>query len=77
MTIPTPGSSAFSWLSYDRDSQRLTVRFHDRTCYLYHGVPEHVFTSLTTAPSQGRYFNIEIRHRYSMTRMDYPDLPPL
>jgi hypothetical protein len=75
MTILTPDSSAFSRLSYDRNSQQLTVRFRDRTSYQYHGVPEHIFTSLSSAPSQGRYFNLEIRNRYSATPMDTSDLP--
>jgi hypothetical protein len=75
MMILTPDSSAFSRLSYDRNRQLLTVRFRDRTSYQYHGVPEHIFTSMSSAPSLGRYFNLEIRNRYSVTRMDSLDVP--
>lgn len=74
MTILTPDSSAFSRLSYDRNSQQLTVRFRDQTSYQYYGVPEHIFTSLLSAASPGKYFNLESRNRYSTTLMDSPDL---
>ena len=69
MTI-TSDSSAFSSLSYDPNSRRLTVRFRDQPSYQYHGVPEHIFTSLSSAPSQGKYFNLEIRNHYPAKRMD-------
>jgi hypothetical protein len=72
MMILTSDSGAFSRLTYDRNSQQLTVRFRDQTTYQYHGVPEHIFMLLSSAPSQGRYFNLEIRNRYSATRMDSP-----
>jgi hypothetical protein len=75
MTILTPTSTAFSWISYDPDSHQLIVRFRDRTGYRYDNLPEHVFTLLSTSPSQGRYFNTEIRNHYPATRIESLDTP--
>jgi hypothetical protein len=79
MIIQTPDSTAFCWLHYDNHLRRLTVGFRDRTCHLYRDVPERVFETLITAPSRGRYFNLEIRARYPAEKVEVsgnPELPP-
>jgi hypothetical protein len=52
MTIMTPESTAVCWFSYDDVNHRLTVGFHDQTSYVYTGVPERVFTLLSSAISR-------------------------
>jgi hypothetical protein len=64
MTILTPESTAFCWLSYDTTKHRLTVRFRKQISYQYSDVPEHVFASLSSATSRGSYFNLAIRNSY-------------
>ena len=64
MTVMTPESKAFYWLSYDDVNHRLTVGFRDQTSYEYTGISESVFTLLLSAPSRGRYFNLAIRNLY-------------
>ena len=74
MIILTPTSTAFIWLDYDRASRQLTVGFRDRTSYEHNGVPEQIFELLLSAPSQGRYYNQEIRNRYRSVKVEYRDL---
>jgi hypothetical protein len=71
MTIVTPESTAFCWLSYDDVNHRLTVGFRDQTSYEYSGVPEWVFTLLSSAPSRGRYFNLAIRNFYPSQEVEF------
>jgi len=75
MTILTPESTALSWFSYDAATQRLTVGFRSLVSYQYSGVPEHVFASLATAPSRGRYFNFAIRSWYASRAVQYREPP--
>jgi hypothetical protein len=75
MTIVTPESTAFCWLSYDDVNHRLTVAFRDQTSYEYSGVPECVFTFLSSAPSRGSYFNLAIRAVYPSQKMPFRDTP--
>lgn len=75
MTIVTPESTAFCWLSYDDVKHRLTVGFRDQTSYEYSGVPECVFTLLSSATSRGRYFNLAIRNVYSIRKVPFRDTP--
>jgi hypothetical protein len=75
MTIMTPESTAVCWFSYDDVNHRLTVGFHDQTSYVYTGVPERVFTLLSSAPSRGRYFNLAIRNFYPSQKVEFRDTP--
>lgn len=75
MTIVTPESTAFCWLSYDEIHHRLTVGFRDQTSYEYRGVPECVFTLMSSAPSRGKYFNLAIRSFYPSQKVPFRDTP--
>ncbi|HEY7388301.1 MAG TPA: KTSC domain-containing protein [Bryobacteraceae bacterium] len=75
MMIVTPESTAFCWLAYDDVNHRLTVGFRDQTTYEYRGVPEGVFTLLSSAPSRGRYFNLAIRNAYPSQKVEFLDAP--
>lgn len=75
MTIVTPGSTAFCWLTYDDVNHRLTVGFRDQTSYQYRGVPEHVFDLLSSAASRGKYFNLAIRNQYPSQKVPFRDTP--
>jgi hypothetical protein len=75
MTVVTPESTVFCWLSYDDVNHRLTVGFRDQTSYEYRGVPEDVFTLLSSAPSRGRYFNLAIRNSYRGQKVEFRETP--
>ena len=76
MTVPTPESTAFCWLSYDESHHQLTVGFRNQTSYQYCGVPGEVFALLLSSPSRGMYFNLEIRNRYPGKRVNCQPLTP-
>ena len=75
MTIITPESSAFCWLSYDDFKHRLTVGFRDQTSYEYSGVPECIFTLISSASSRGKCFNLVIRNAYPSREVPFRDNP--
>lgn len=58
-------SSVIRAVDYDPHSMKLFILFHSGYTYVYHRVPERIFTGLLRAPSKGRYFNSYIRDRYS------------
>lgn len=63
--IPTPTSSNLTRFGYDAATQTLGVTFKGGTTYIYSGVPESVFIAMQSAPSQGQYFNANVKGKYS------------
>jgi hypothetical protein len=57
-------STAIRFISYDEESQRLSVIFVTGRLYLYERVPKEVYEEFLSAPSRGSFFNSEIRDRY-------------
>jgi hypothetical protein len=53
---------------YDAGEEVLHVRFKSGSEYQYFDVPEHVFDSLITAESAGKYFHKNIREAYIYER---------
>jgi hypothetical protein len=64
-------STAIRFISYDEDTERLSVTFVTGRRYLYEGVPVDVYEDFLRAPSRGGFFNAEIRDRY-----DYEEIVP-
>ena len=63
--VPRLNSSAISRVAYDARAKRLMVTFRDsRETYVYLDVPHEVYDAFMSAPSQGRFFNAEIRDRF-------------
>jgi hypothetical protein len=50
---------------YDAANGELWVTFVTGRRYVYAAVPQAVFDAFKAAPSRGRFFNLEIRDRYS------------
>ncbi len=57
-------STAIRFISYDEDTERLSVTFVTGRRYVYERVPKDVFEAFLSASSRGGYFNSEIRDRY-------------
>jgi hypothetical protein len=64
-------STVIRFISYDEDTERLSVTFVTGRRYLYEGVPVGVFEDFLRAPSRGGFFNAEIRDHY-----DYEEIAP-
>jgi KTSC domain-containing protein len=62
-------STCVADITYDPETQDMTVAFVKRGTYLYHMITLDEFTDFQLASSQGRYFNFYIRDRYSFERI--------
>jgi hypothetical protein len=59
-------SSNLASVGYDPDSETLEVEFANTgKVYEYYNVPQFMFERLMAAPSQGVFFNVEIKNSYS------------
>lgn len=50
------------------DFQRLWVRFHSGSVYVYHSVPESVYAGLMAAGSKGGYLAKHVKGHFGYTR---------
>jgi FlaG/FlaF family flagellin (archaellin) len=55
-------SEAIANIDFDVESGDLTVEFHQRGTYVYHGVDLDMYTDFAQASSWGTYFNLYIRN---------------
>lgn len=62
-------SSHIRAAGYDLDSQTLEVEFNNGSVYQYASVPLNEYEGLMTADSQGKYFNANIKNRYSYVKL--------
>lgn len=60
-----PKSSNLAEVSYDSESQTMTITFQDGRSYEYYQVPVTVFQGIQHAPSAGSYFYRQVRGRYA------------
>jgi len=63
--MPLLNSSVLSRAEYDSPLGQLTIWFHGGDVYVYHGVPEYVYTRLISSSSPGSYYNDYIKRKYS------------
>ena len=62
--MPPLNSTAITFVSWNADSETLTLTFSTGRSYDYPQVPEQVYLDLMAAPSAGAYFNANIKGRY-------------
>ena len=62
-------SSTLTTAEYHTATAQLTLAFRDGSRYRYSGVPLQLFLDLLGAPSQGRFFNREIRSKFAHGRI--------
>lgn len=60
-------SSAIMRAGYSMNDRTLSITFVRNRTYTYYDVPPSVYLGLVNAPSAGRYFNFNIRNRYSFS----------
>lgn len=58
-------STAIRSFGYDAATRTLDVTFVSGRRYRYFGVGADVAQGLETAPSQGRFFNLQVRDRFA------------
>ena len=64
-----PESACVADISYDPETQDMTVEFQERGTYVYHEVPLGDYVDFQSAGSQGTYFNLYIRPKFSYERI--------
>jgi hypothetical protein len=62
-------SSNIAAIGYDSESGVLEVEFTNGTVYSYSGVPMGEYDGLLSADSKGKYFNANIKNRYSFVKI--------
>ena len=63
-------SSVIARVRYDTASGTLDVAFLSGKMYRYRDVPAPVYDAFMTAESKGRFFNTQIRDRFSFEQMN-------
>ena len=61
-------SVAIKSFDYDADTKILRVEFSNGSVYQYHDIPKLVYEELEKSPSQGQYFNAEIKDKFGFDK---------
>ncbi len=69
MINPMVLSTEIEWIGYEPKRNMLQVEFIAGGVYQYEHVPLLVYQSFLNAPSHGRFFETEIKGRYSYRRI--------
>ncbi len=64
--IPVDSSNIKS-IGYDENEQILEIEFRGEAIWQYRNVPLTIWLELESAPSKGKYFQSQIRERFSST----------
>ena len=62
-------STDLSAIGYDAESQILEIEFIKGSVYQYSGVPTSEYEGIMNADSKGRYFNANIKGRYTCNKL--------
>lgn len=68
MDMQPVNSSRINAIGYDLEKGALGVEFNDGSYYEYSDVPADVAAQLLTTPSIGKFFEQNIKNKYSFTR---------
>jgi hypothetical protein len=58
-------STILAWVEYSPERRLLKLGFHGGKVYDYFDVPLQTYAELLRAPSQGNYFNFNIRNHFA------------
>jgi hypothetical protein len=56
-------------IGYELDNLVLEIEFSHGAVYQYSGVPEGEYDGIMNADSKGKYFNANIKNRYSFVKL--------
>jgi hypothetical protein len=62
-------STEIEWIGYEHKRKMLQVEFIAGGIYQYDHVPEAVYENFLTAESHGRFFETQIKGRYSYRKV--------
>ena len=61
--------SVIARIDYDEETCELDITFTTQKKYRYFDVPSEVYYDFLEAPSQGEFFNAQIRDRYAFSEI--------
>lgn len=56
-------------IGYDEDTEILEIEFTNGAVYQYFGVPSGEFNGFMGSDSKGKFFNANIKNRYSVSKL--------
>lgn len=62
-------SSTIASVGYDGSSETLEIEFHKTGLYHYLNVPAVLYEAMMAAPSQGIFFNANIKNQFPYERL--------
>ena len=62
-------STEIEWIGYEHKRNMLQVEFISGPVYQYDNVPEKIYESFLTAPSYGRFFEANIKGKFSCRKV--------
>ncbi|KKM21505.1 hypothetical protein LCGC14_1634760 [marine sediment metagenome] len=62
-------STNIASVGYDSSSETLEIEFHSSAVYQYINVPNPVYEAMMAAPSQGSFFNANIKNQFPYERL--------
>lgn len=68
MLVTVVESTTLSCAAYDASRQLLWLKFQTGAVYCYFGVPPQIHQELISAPSKGKYFNLNIRGHFAYAK---------
>lgn len=68
MNMIPVNSSNLSKVGYSNGT--LYIEFNSGSLYSYSNVPEHIYNSLLSASSKGKYFHAYIKNSYEFTKLN-------
>jgi hypothetical protein len=68
-------SSLLQAVAYDAPAAVLELKFHNGAIYRYFGVPVSTYDQFVRAESKGRYFNSDIRNRFTFVKLPLTATP--
>ena len=69
MTHQPVSSSTIASVGYDASSETLEIAFHKTGLYQYFNVPAELYEAMMAAPSQGGFFNANIKNQFPYERL--------
>ncbi|HOG23317.1 MAG TPA: KTSC domain-containing protein [Candidatus Omnitrophota bacterium] len=62
-------STEIEWIGYEHRRSMLQVEFIAGPVYQYDNVPEKIYSDFLTAPSHGRFFESNIKGKFSCRKV--------
>jgi hypothetical protein len=70
MFITEVDSTSIKSVAYDKEEEKLWLRFKSDALYEYRGVQEQMVKELVTAESKGKFFHENIKNKFDYEKVE-------